>query len=763
LGYRLIVSGIVQGVGFRPFIYRLAKSLGLNGYIKNLGDAGVEIYLQTSKNKVNIFITRMKSEKPPLAVIERIKTVSDTNQKNYSDFNIFKSSNEKTNLTSIIPPDVSICDECFKELYDDLNRRKNYFFITCTNCGPRFSTITNLPYDRPQTTLVDFPMCEKCRLEYTNPNDRRFHAQTIACLECGPKVYLVDNNGNLINETNPIEQTTKLLEEGYIVGVKGNSGFHFATSVLKSEPIIRLREEKKRPTKPFAIMAPDIENIRRFALLSEYEKKLLTSYIKPVILLSKSEEYFLSDEISPGLHNIGVMLPYTGTHHLLFKNSKEPAYVMTSANPQDEPIAIENGDAIRKLGRFVDYFLLHNRRINQRSDDSVIRFHGQNAILIRRSRGYVPKPIDLDWLQNKDLKILGCGGEENVTFCILKGKKAILSQYIGKVQKYETFKFYQNSIEYFKKILNIEFQNIVCDLHRGFNTTIYAKNLSEKYNLPLRMIPHHYAHLAGLMGENNLEPMIGIIVDGFGLGEDGKAWGGEITTFKRNKFIRIGSLEEFYIPGGDLATIYPLRIAMGFLYETSGYKDWIIKYKDRFPYGLSEIKIINKIINDKKSLTTSSAGRYLDAISAILGLCFKRTYDGEPAIKLESFGRRGKDVFNIDPQIKDNKLLISDIVKKIYYQRNNYKLKDLAFSAMNYLAKGLAELAVESSNKMGIDRIGISGGVAFNETIVNIIREKIEKNGFNLIEHKLTPPGDGGVSFGQIISEILISNKNNSG
>ncbi|MHA1410352.1 MAG: carbamoyltransferase HypF [Candidatus Odinarchaeia archaeon] len=760
MGYKLIVSGIVQGVGFRPFIFRLAKAMNLSGYVKNLGDAGVEIYLQSPKKQVYTFIEKMKEKKPPLAVIETVKIHDYKYKEELNDFCILKSSTILSDQNSIIPPDVAICDDCIRELFDEKNRRYGYFFITCTNCGPRFSTIIGLPYDRDKTTLNEFPMCEKCKAEYTDPMNRRFHAQTIACPTCGPKMYLVDNKGELITEEKTIEESVKLIEEGYIIGIKGNSGFHFATSTLNSEPIIRLRKKKNRPSKPFAVMAPDLNTIKKFAEVSEDEGNLLTSYIRPIVILNKSENYELSEWVAPKLHNIGVMLPYTGLHYLLFKKTKEPAFIMTSANPQDEPITISNEDAINKLGKYVDYFILHNRKINQRSDDSVVRFHGSTPLLIRRSRGYVPRPIELDWLKENNKIILGCGGEENVTFSILKGKKIFLSQYIGKAQKFETFRYYKDTLNYFKHILHVDFEYIVCDLHRGFNTSIYAEKLANNTNIPLTKIQHHYAHLAGLMGENDLKPMIGIIVDGFGLGEDGKPWGGEIITFNSNKFIRVGGIQEFLIPGGDLATIFPLRIAMGFVYNLPGYDKWISKQIKHFPYGDKEVKLVEKLIAEKKTLTSSAAGRFLDSISAMLGVAYKRTYDGEPAIKLESAGYNGKDVLNFEPIITNNKLNVSKIAEEIFLSRDKYSIKDLSFSAMIYLAKGLSELAINAAQQQSIADIGISGGVAYNEVITNKIREIVTDAGFNLIEHKLVPAGDGGLSYGQIIAEILLNHQN---
>ena len=762
MNVKIIVSGIVQGVGFRPFIYRLAKAIGLNGYVKNLGNGSVEIYTSGSKTKIDEFISKLRVEKPPICEIEKIAFEKVEEKSEYSDFNILSSSEDERSGTSIIPPDISICGECLNELFEENNRRKDYFFITCTHCGPRFTIIHSLPYDRPRTSMRDFPMCGKCSQEYKDPLNRRYHAQTIACPDCGPRVYLTDRHGELIDCDDPVGEAVKLIEEGYILGVKGNGGFHFSTSTTNSEPISRLRERKHRPSKPFAVMSPNIEKIRSYAQVSDYEQALLQSYIRPIVLLNKRDDFYLSEEISPGLHNIGVMLPYTGLHYLIFKTCSEPAIVMTSANPQDEPIVIDNESAISKLGKYVDYFILHNREIVQRADDSVVRYHYDKPLLLRRSRGYVPQPIELSWLSEKAPVILGCGGDENVTFCIIKDGKAFLSQYIGKTQKYETFKFYTDSLEHFKKLLKTDFQAVTCDLHAGFNTSLYAQRLADELNIPLLRLQHHYAHLAGLMGENDLKPLIGIIIDGFGLGDNGEAWGGEIVTFQEDGFKRLGHIEEFPLPGGDTATKFPLRIAMGLLFGEKGYESWISENVEKFPYGLAEVNTIHKMLNSSKILKTSSAGRFLDCVSAILGICYYRSYDGEPAIKLESAGYKGKIVIDFKPVIKGDNLKITEFIREIFRERDKHRKADLAYTAMNYLGEGLSELAVRYCFEKNIDTVGLSGGVAYNEIISKIIKRNIEKEGLKLVTHKFTPPGDGGLSFGQSVGYLLLKNMRES-
>ncbi|PVX27535.1 MAG: carbamoyltransferase HypF, partial [Candidatus Bathyarchaeum sp.] len=445
----VLVTGIVQGVGFRPFVYRTAVKNGLVGHVRNRGDAIVEIALEGPQTKINKFIEELKTQKPVLAHIYNIKTENRQQEKGFTEFKIIQSSGEAKLSGSVVPPDVSICDECLKELRDPKDRRFDYFFITCTDCGPRYTTIKNLPYDRPNTTMQEFPMCESCAKDYSDPLNRRFHAQTVACPVCGPKVYLASNKGEPIESEDPIRETGRLLEEGSIVAIKGNGGFHVATATTKGEPVARLRKDKHRKQKPFAVMAKNLDTVRSFAEVSHWEAELLTSYRKPIVLLKKSKGYCLSELVAPELDRVGVMLPYTGLHTILFDKTEEPAFVMTSANPPSEPIVTDNDEAVTKLGDSVDYFLFHNRQIAQRCDDSVVRFHGKNPSLIRRSRGYAPEPIILKQVSNRC--VLAVGGELNVTSCVLTQNRAFISQHIGDVENLENLRFHKDAIAHLTK------------------------------------------------------------------------------------------------------------------------------------------------------------------------------------------------------------------------------------------------------------------------------------------------------------------------
>jgi len=743
------VSGIVQGVGFRPFIYRTAAKNRLFGYVRNRGDAFVEVVVEGKKDRVDQFLEDLREEKPPLARIYKVTAEYNEEEEGFNEFRIMKSSGEIELSGSVIPPDVSICDECLRELRDPKNRRFNYFFITCTDCGPRYTITRELPYDRPNTTMQEFQMCDFCSREYRDPSNRRFHAQTVACPKCGPKAYLISKSGEPIECKDPIRETGKLLEEGYVVAIKGNGGFHVATATTKPNPLARLRNVKHRKQKPFAIMSPDLETVRSFAEVNRWEAELLISYRKPIILLKKSSNYYLSELVSPQLHTVGVMLPYTGLHYMLFDNVKEPAFVMTSANPPSEPIVTGNAEALKKLNSTVDYLLLHNRTIAQRCDDSVVRFHKKDHCLIRRSRGYAPEPIRIKVFS--DHCVLAVGGELNVTSCILIENRAFISQHIGDVENLETLRFMRNSIEQLTRLTNSRAEVVACDLHPKFTTTKLAQEMGSRLECPVVQVQHHHAHAAALMAEWSAEEIVGVICDGFGYGSDGTAWGGEVLYCSREGFRRLGHLESQPMVGGDLATYYPLRMAAGILHRKTEVTEWLLSLGSKFPHGKREAEVILKQLDKGSTPETTSCGRVLDAISALLGICYERTYEGEPAMKLESTALESKDRLNLAPRINGKVLDTTFLVHEIFTKKDKISAADLACSAQSYLARGLAQLAIEEAERLQVKHVGFSGGVAYNEHITSTIRKVVEREGFKFLVHHKIPAGDGGTSFGQAI------------
>jgi len=749
---KIRVTGIVQGVGFRPFIYRIAVKNDLKGYVRNRGDAGVEILLEGREENIRSFLRDLKEKKPPLAQIYETITLPLKGKNECKAFTILKSSDEAELSGSVIPPDIAICDECLKELRDPENPRYEYFFITCTNCGPRYTIIERLPYDRENTTMRDFPMCGFCKNEYTNPLNRRFHAQTVACAECGPKAYLTTKQGELTESKDPIREAGRLLSEGFIVAIKGYGGFHVATATTVDEPLVRLRRVKHRRQKPFAIMAKNLEAVKSFSQVGVKEGELLTSYTRPIVLLNKSENHYLSDLIAPSLHNIGVMLPYTGLHYMLFDKVDDPAFVMTSANPPNQPIIKDDDEALRRLGDTVDYFLFHDRQIAHRCDDSVIRLHSSHQVFLRRSRGYAPAPI---MLREKAKRCaVGLGGELNNTGCVLLGNKAFISQHIGDVKNVETRDFLENSTKHLIRLTNSKVEAVACDLHPKFTTTKLAQDLAVENGWQLIQVQHHYAHIAALMLEHNVKEVIGICCDGYGYGLDGEAWGGEILFCTQDfpDFERLAHLQKQPLIGGDFATRYPLRVAVGILHKKVDVQGWLLQNQRHFPHGEKEAQIIlHQLEKRSKIIETTSCGRVLDAVAAVLGICYERTYEGEPAMKLESTAIKGKDSLQLDPVINGNVLDTTQLLLEIFKSRGKCSKADLAYSAHAYLGKGLATLAIEKALEKSVKTVGFSGGVACNELLVLIMRRVVEGSGLRFLVHEVVPPGDGGLSFGQAV------------
>lgn len=743
----ITVTGIVQGVGFRPFIYRIAKRHGLRGFVRNRADAVVEISLEGDKERIEEFLESLRNEKPSLARLDGVQVDYSEEELGLGAFRIEHSSQERSKSGSVIPPDIAICNDCLRELRSRKDRRFNYFFITCTNCGPRYTTIVGTPYDRPNTTMLSFPMCSNCNAEYTNPLDRRFHAQTIACSVCGPTVTLLDDRGSTIDTKDPIREAGRLLAEGKTLAIKGNGGFHLAASVLQDAPIEKLRESKERKNKPFAIMARDFQSVMTFAEVRAVERELLESYVRPIVLLQKREPFSLSPSISPGLDSVGVMLPYTGMHYLIFDSTDEPALIMTSANAPNEPIITENRKAVQRLGKVVDYFLVHDRDIAQRADDSVVRCLGEMPTPIRRSRGYAPAPILLT--KTSKIRALGLGAELNVTACMILENKAYLTQHIGDTETIETAKFLKDAVDHVQRLIGFQPDSIACDLHPKFTTTRIAEQGSKDSDIPLRRVQHHHAHAVSLMAEHGIDEIVGIICDGFGLGSDGRAWGGEIIVCEGAEWKRAVHLEDQPMVGGDQATRYPARMVAGILRADSTIQQWLRANASRLPHGDAEIQVINRQLQTEDFIWTSSCGRVLDAVAAILGICQMRTYEGEPAMKLEAHAREGTDILKIAPRIDGELIRTGNMVQEIYNHRNKVNSRDLAVSAHSYLARSLAEAAIMASKDMGIKTIGFSGGVALNERIAVMIRKIVTEAGLRYVGNVAVPPGDGGIALGQ--------------
>ena len=818
---QILVEGIVQGVGFRPFVYRIATEASLNGYVRNLGNV-VEIILQGSHQDMEEFLFNLQNKLPPIAKINNIETrdlkEEDEKFSSYTDFTIKESADDFAG-TSVIPPDVAICDNCLEEINDPQNRRYKYPFNACTDCGPRFTVIEKVPYDRDNTTMEDFPLCDECEIEYTNPLDRRYHAEAACCEDCGPSLKLLKNtcidgedSGSAIEIDceDPLKETARLLDEGKILAIKGIGGTHLVANVKIKETVDLLRQRLGRKSQAFAVMSPDIETIKTFAVMSKEEEKTLKSKERPIVILKKSEDYDFADSVSPDLHNIGVMLPYAPLHHLLFNETDTPAYIMTSANVPGEPMMITNEEIVKNLSKIADYYLVHNRRILNRCDDSVVRFRNDELAFIRRSRGYTPEPYDLSgkytYLNEEfdNLNILALGPELDVTFTIIKNSKAYVSQHIGNTNKYRTYQFLKEAIEHMMQITKTDsFDLIACDMHPQFFTTQLAREYAEKYDCPLIQVQHHHAHGVSLINDHvlnktdldektsaeieisqdrekaelleNPREMIIIASDGVGYGDDGGAWGGEILYTDIKSYKRMASLMPQKMPGGDLCTKYPARMLAAILsnpnsdYERDKYGEENVQelmernYLDAFPHGKMEIASLFKQIERNLNVgINTSTGRCLDSIAAALNICHERSYEGEAPMKLESAAfnylkMNDSDKLNDYPiiikdhddrRVLDTTAILRYVIDKL---EEGEDIGRIAAAGQEAVSIGLAKIAIEAARDCGIDTVGVTGGTFYNEAITAHIKDCIENAGLKFIQHTNSCPGDGSVSLGQAI------------
>ncbi len=740
--FKVIISGRVQGVGFRPFVYRTAMENNIKGYIKNSGN-GVELLLEGDELKIRNFLGIIKKDGPPLSRIVNIE-IFPSNEKKFGNFLILKSEKQGSS-DSMIPPDITICDSCLNEVFDRTNRRYQYPFTVCTDCGPRFTIIGSLPYDRENTTMSEFNMCERCGKEYLDHTDRRFRAEPISCPDCGPHYDLFRGSENTFSN-NPIRDAAHALDTGKILAIKGIGGTHLVAGTSYYDASLRMRLILKRPWKPFAIMAKNIAQAHKIAFISEKEENLLTSKERPVLLLSKRNSTY--DKISPGLDTIGIMLPYSGLHHLLFQASKEPALVMTSANPPGEPMAI-NTEEILSLA--ADFSLIHNREIKNRCDDSVIKMINNSPIFIRRSRGFVPTPIEVMGIHGN---VLSLGAELDVTACILKKDKAFLTQYIGNTTRLRTLEYLESAVHNLMELTGVEKVDAVAvDRHPSFNTSLLGEELSRKFDAPLVKCQHHFAHAASLQAEACIEKMVCITADGVGFGNDGTSWGGEIILVD-NGFERAGHLVSQLMPGGDLAAWYPARMAAGILSNKFSQSELSKIFMPYFRKNELDI-ILKQIEAGFNSPFTSSTGRILDAVAALLGVCQERTYEGEPAMKLEAFSRKGRDIIDMPVRIekRDGKFIFdtTELIEAVYLARDDGRLHDIAASAQSAVAAGLCEMAMKVARDRQIGVIGFSGGVGYNEAIIMKAGNMAQECGFEFVTHSKVPCGDGGISIGQAL------------
>jgi hydrogenase maturation protein HypF len=785
--YQVDITGIVQGVGFRPFLFNLARTNELNGVILNRGNAGVRLLLQGLKANLDLFLTDLRTNKPDISYIEQISIKEIELNELYEDLAIIKSE-EGRGISLTLPPDIAMCENCVKDMRNPaLLKYYNYPFVACAVCGPRYTTVKELPYDRERTTMKIFPFCkeadpESCLSEYSDFKNRRFHAQTFACNVCGPHYQLFDSNKTRITidpKRDILEMAARIVNEGYVLAVKGIGGVHLVCLADDDNVISKIRLRKgKRKNKPFAVMIPDIKLIEDEFNISKNEKELLLSFRRPIVLLEKKvvDCTIISENVAPGLNNVGFMLPYSGIHHLLFDYIGKKPLIYTSGNKSYIPMAIHNDEIFNQLKDIADYFLLHDRPIYQRVDDSVLRVHNNKVKLIRRSRGYVPEYIPLPF--SVDIPAaMATGPLLSTTGAILRYNRIFPTQHIGNVTHLETYNFLNEALFHLKNLLKIrddEITFIACDAHPGFITTKYGKELAEQYNVPLFSIAHHYAHSLSLMAENGVSPeerIISITTDGVGYGPDGNIWGGEILNCSYQDFERVGSLEYQPMIGGDRCTKYPARMVASILLKALGAEDASklfikLNLQKDLEYGTEELNTIIELFKkangkykENQIPLTSSTGRIFDSVSYLLGACSIKTYRGEPAMRLEGLANNGNsEHIPLDVKIlKNNQINSSQIILEVIdlIDSTKFKREHIASKFHHEIAKAFAEIAIKEAEKNHIKKIGLTGGVAYNHLFSKTIKDLITGNHIQFLEHDIIPPGDAGISIGQLIGGLF--------
>jgi len=748
------IHGIVQGVGFRPFIYRLATRFGLSGSVSNDSE-GVLIEAEGSPDTVEAFVSEIKTSAPPQSLIQSI-VIERTRTRGDTAFVIDRS--EKCGAPdTMISPDIGTCTDCQTELFDVLDRRYGYPFINCTNCGPRYTILHQIPYDRPNTSMAAFDLCPACRREYENPENRRLHAQPNACPVCGPRLSLVENTGESIRVDDPVSALLNRIAQGQVAAIRGLGGFHLAVDPFNEQAVATLRNRKGRRDKPFALMADHARTIRKYCHVSADEEALLSSPARPIVLLEKQSECMIAPSVAPGQHCLGFMLPYTPLHHLLLERGG--VLVMTSANRAEEPIAIGNEEALDRLSDVADVFLLHDREILQRCDDSVVRFIGDSMRPIRRSRGFVPAPVRLP--VNSSSQLLATGGELKNTIALCRQDNVFLSQHIGDLDNTAAFRFFEDTIEHLSSILDISPDIIVCDLHPEYLSSKWARKRSEK----VIEVQHHHAHLASVMAENGVtDTTIGIILDGTGYGTDGTIWGGEVLVGNLTSFYRYAHLDHLRLPGGETAIREPWRLALAALIREYGREATTMDLPVLREQTLSSREVIAQMmergINSPK---TSSAGRLFDTVAALVGVRSTISYEAQAAIELESVARcfdeeayRLTDDDESDRKVLSTSSLIQSVVRDVL---GGVEPGRISARFHRSVAELFLMVACRARTCYGVNRVGLSGGVFQNVLLFNLLTSLLSDNGFQILTHRKVPANDGGLAYGQAAVAAAIISK----
>ncbi len=772
---RLTVTGIVQGVGFRPFVYGLATRLGLGGWVRNTS-SGVTIEVEGAPEQVNEFQVALRRDAPPLALIERV--AADRLPPDGSTGFDIRESQPEPGAFQPISPDISICPDCLRELFDPQDRRYRYPFINCTNCGPRFTIIQDIPYDRPQTTMAPFEMCPDCAREYHDPLDRRFHAQPVACPACGPKVELRVESGEWRVEgqsLDPIAAAQELLGRGKIVAVKGLGGFHLACDATNAAAVAELRRRKGRVDKPFALMMADLATVEHYCHVSPAERALLESRERPIVLLWKRADADppIATSVAPGQRTLGVMLPYTPLHYLLFADSREPdnslhpsslflpPLVMTSGNFAEEPIATSNDDALQRLAPLADAFLLHDRDIHVRTDDSVLRVvetqHAASLLPLRRSRGYAPYPVKLPFPVPP---ILAVGGELKNTFCVTRDQYAFLSHHVGDMENLETLKSFEAGVTHFESLFRIRPEIIAYDLHPDYLATRYALARARREGLPAIGVQHHHAHILACLAENGHDgeqAVIGVAFDGTGYGSDGAIWGGEFLITRYTGFERAAHLAYIPLPGGDAGTRKPARVALAHLLAAGVPLDGDLP--SLAALSETERRIVEKqVATGLNSPPTSSMGRLFDAVASLVGVRQEVNYEGQAAIELEAIadpGETGAYAFGYDSE--QGAISAGPLIHAVTDDfRAGVPMPVISARFHNGVAAMIRDVCVRLRERRGLNQAALSGGVFQNVTLLGKTLTLLRRAGFEVFTHHLVPPNDGGIALGQAVAASAV-------
>ncbi|HEV7904082.1 MAG TPA: carbamoyltransferase HypF [Pyrinomonadaceae bacterium] len=746
---QLLVRGIVQGVGFRPYVYSLARRNALRGQVLN-NSTGVLIDVEGEERDIERFVDELTLNPPPLSQIESIQRHDDPAAASFQDFRIVESASEGMTRAAV-SADVATCADCLRELFDAQDRRHRYPFINCTNCGPRFTIVEGIPYDRARTTMRDFEMCAACRAEYENPLDRRFHAEPTACARCGPRLSLRDQNGHEVRldaGEDIMCRVRLLLAAGKIVVVKGIGGFHLACDALNAGAVERLRQRKYREDKPFALMAESVAVVREFCVVSAEEETLLNSGRRPVVLLEKRIDARLPEAIAPRLRTLGFMLPYSPLHYLLLENLERPL-VLTSGNVSDEPVCYEDEDAARRLDKIADYFLFHDRRIHIRTDDSVARVCAGREMVLRRARGYAPAPVRVNF--NFPRQILACGAELKNTFCLARDRHAFISHHIGDLENLETLRSYEQGIEHYQRLFQLQPEVVAYDLHPEYLSTKYALALDESRTKI--GVQHHHAHIASCMADNRIEgEVIGVAMDGLGFGTDGRMWGGEFFVADFLAAERVAHLDYIPMPGGAKAIREPWRMAAAYLHRALG--DDFLKLEIPFVRNLDGRKwatLRRMAETGTNSPATSSMGRLFDAVSGLLELRSVVNYEGQAAIELEASADRSDGAQGYEFECDAGGVIRADAVIRRAVEDLLDGVSPPKISAKFHLGVAglIASVARKTRDERRLNRVALSGGVFQNMLLLSHVCAMLEADGFEVYTHSRVPTNDGGISLGQ--------------